>query len=705
LGLHLIASASGLWSYLDQGWYLLLAILALGVVIFVHELGHFLVAKACGVKCEKFYLGFDIGGLKLARFRWGETEYGVGILPLGGYVKMLGQEDNPAKLREELERAKAETVGGETPTDSGQPSAQQSPESDPEHAQEALYNPRSYLAKSVPARMAIISAGVAMNLVFALIAAVAAYWLGVEQIPARIGEIVPGSGAWRCHLRNGDEILAIEGRPIELFRELRTGISLGDNLANGVTLSVRRPGVSEPFQVTVVPDVTGNMPTIGVRYPETTRLHEELAWYPNSPAVNAQPPLQPGDRIEAVNGRAVNTAGEFRAAQALAPAEPLRLTVRRPAKSAKGKEPAVAAEELAVTVAPRPMMDLGVVMEMGDIAAVQSGSPAEKAGLMPGDMIHRIDGEMPGDPLSIPARLPPAGDTVTIAVSRRGVKDPIEIPVVLRKVDWIEAPSAPGAPVSVPSLGIAYRVLNRVNSVEPDSPGAKAGLRKGDVVVQATIIPPDRSAESKMPAEMFEKVRIPISEKTRNWPYFFHILQNAIPGSQIELELEGKRAVQLQAQPVPTWYNPDRGFFLQPDTFIQKAHGMREALRLGFRETADATTLVYDVLRKVGSRQISPREFSGPLGILREASYSARSGLPRLLLFLTLISANLAVINFLPIPILDGGHMVFLAYEGIRGKPANENLQLILSYLGLFLILALMVWVVGLDLGLIARSG
>ncbi|HEV3137028.1 MAG TPA: site-2 protease family protein, partial [Pirellulales bacterium] len=76
----------------------------LGMVIFVHELGHFAVAKWCGVKCEKFYLGFDIAGLKLARFQWGETEYGIGILPLGGYVKMLGQDDNPARAAEERER-------------------------------------------------------------------------------------------------------------------------------------------------------------------------------------------------------------------------------------------------------------------------------------------------------------------------------------------------------------------------------------------------------------------------------------------------------------------------------------------------------------------------------------------------------------------------------------------------------------------------
>ena len=83
-----------------------MVVVGLGLVIFVHELGHFLVAKLCGVKCEKFYLGFDIAGLKLVQVpQWGETEYGIGILPLGGYVKMLGQEDNPYAQEAEYDRA------------------------------------------------------------------------------------------------------------------------------------------------------------------------------------------------------------------------------------------------------------------------------------------------------------------------------------------------------------------------------------------------------------------------------------------------------------------------------------------------------------------------------------------------------------------------------------------------------------------------
>ena len=70
---------------------IVLLILGFEMVIFVHELGHFLVAKWCGIKVERFSLGF---GPKLLGFKWGETEYLLSLLPLGGYVKMLGQEDS-----------------------------------------------------------------------------------------------------------------------------------------------------------------------------------------------------------------------------------------------------------------------------------------------------------------------------------------------------------------------------------------------------------------------------------------------------------------------------------------------------------------------------------------------------------------------------------------------------------------------------------
>ena len=104
MGLCLIADTSFLLDLASTLLNILKVLAGLGAVIFVHELGHFLVAKACGVKCEKFYVGFDVPikifGFALPRTfwkqKWGETEYGIGIIPLGGYVKMLGQDDNPA---------------------------------------------------------------------------------------------------------------------------------------------------------------------------------------------------------------------------------------------------------------------------------------------------------------------------------------------------------------------------------------------------------------------------------------------------------------------------------------------------------------------------------------------------------------------------------------------------------------------------------
>ena len=75
----------------------LLVLVGVNLLIIVHEWGHFIVARMCGVKCEKFYIWFDIFGWKLFKFKWGDTEFGFGVLPLGGYVKMLGQEDNPGR--------------------------------------------------------------------------------------------------------------------------------------------------------------------------------------------------------------------------------------------------------------------------------------------------------------------------------------------------------------------------------------------------------------------------------------------------------------------------------------------------------------------------------------------------------------------------------------------------------------------------------
>jgi len=159
-------------------------IILLGVLIFVHELGHFLVAKWSGVGVLKFSLGF---GPKLFGRKVGETEYILSAIPLGGYVKMLGDTDD-----EEL-----------------------SPEDEE----------RSFLKQGVLKRMAIVSAGPLFNFLFAIIAFAVVYAIGVPVATSRIGTVQENSPAFEAGLQSGDVVVAINDRDISQWSDLAGAVS------------------------------------------------------------------------------------------------------------------------------------------------------------------------------------------------------------------------------------------------------------------------------------------------------------------------------------------------------------------------------------------------------------------------------------------------------------------------------------------------
>jgi len=703
LGLHVVLAATdGYW----LGWGLMLlnilkVVIALGLVIFVHELGHFMVAKWAGVKCEKFYLGFDIFGLKLWKRQWGETEYGIGVLPLGGYVKMLGQEDNPARLREELERAKAQQANPPAQGGNAEP-----PAIDIAEAERALYDPRSYLAQSVPKRMAIISAGVIMNVLFAVVTAIAAYGLGVNWVEPEIGATFPGEAAWRAGLRVGDRIEAIKGRPIQRFADLQKAISVGD-IEGGVPIVISRPGVEKSFTVNVVPDRLRMAPSIGISGPQSTRLRDRLLTvFPGSAASRATPAFQGGDEVVGIDGQPVEAYYQIHGQLALHPDKPIKLTVKRPEPEVNGEQ--VAVKLLTIEVPVEHFRHLGLVMEMGPITAIQQGSPAEKAGLKPGDVLRAIDGQPIANPVRLPAELRKQAMQekldVTVTVLRAGKE--ITVPVTLRNAPWYEEPNPiyPGDPMSIPVLGAAYQVGNRIVGLEAGSPAAAARVPSGAVVALARILPPDEATLKKHGLDKIaeaggaREVKVEFeAQETQNWPYFFYAIQNILPGSQVELQLKDGQKFTMEPVTVADWYNPNRGLLFTQKETLRQATSFGDAIVLGAQETWDSLTMIFQLLGKLGS-QVSPKALGGPVSIAVMAYHSASEGLSDLLIFLTVIGANLAVINFLPIPVLDGGHMVFLAYEGIRGKPPGERIHLALSYLGLLFILGLMVFVLGLDI-------
>ena len=706
-------------------WDLLLVIfevaVGLGMVIFVHELGHFAVAKWCGVKCEKFYLGFDIYGLKLAKFQWGETEYGIGILPLGGYVKMLGQDDNPANAAQERERSQVQ-AGGETPTSGGvSVGAAAAP------SNTLALDPRSYMAKSVPQRMAIISAGVIMNVIFAVIMAVAAYSLGVREVACGISAVLPGEAAWKANLQPGDRILEIDdsGDRQLRFRDLRTAVMLAD-LDAGVNFLVERVGVDKPFLVNVKPDPDKNRlrPTIGVAPPETTTLSDEKATFAGSPAADTGN-FKPGDKIVAIDDTPVATHAEMLAVLTRLQDQPVRVKVERtPKPAAKDeKDSPAAAETLEIEVPPRPMRTLGLVMKMGKITGVQADSPAAAADIRAGDFITAIDGQPPADPIRLPDELRRrAGETITLSISRDGPSgqdEKLEKQIALRDWHWPEESSEQGTSVSVPALGLTYRVLNIIHQTEKDSPAAVAQLTQddkpaavplfaaGDEIVKAEFVLP-KAPTDKAAIDATEIVMttappaIEFSAEKANWPYFTWLLQQVPADTKIKLTLKDGRTATLGMTAAESWFMPERGFVLPYEIVTVKAHSLGEAFSLGFLETRDAVLQVYMFLRKIGS-QISLYSLGGPKTIAQAAGYAAYDGVAQLLLFLTLLSANLAVINFLPIPLLDGGHMVFLILEGVLRRPVSERVVVAFHYVGFLFIISLMLFVLGLDFGLIPR--
>jgi regulator of sigma E protease len=195
---------------------ILATVVVLGVLIFVHELGHFWAAKAVGVEVQRFSIGL---GPKLFGFRRGETEYVLSVVPLGGYVKMGGMDD------EVMERIEGGTVPERVPS------------------------PRDFDRKPIWARTLVISAGVIMNMIFAfaVYSFVAARWGIPEYASTRVGTVVaeslpPGTEALTA-LDPGSRVVRVGGQPVENWGEVVSGLytargSVTVEVVEGRTLSV-----------------------------------------------------------------------------------------------------------------------------------------------------------------------------------------------------------------------------------------------------------------------------------------------------------------------------------------------------------------------------------------------------------------------------------------------------------------------------------
>lgn len=219
------------------------AIFVLGILIFVHEFGHFIIAKLFNVKVEKFSLGF---GPKLFGKQIGETEYLVSAFPLGGYVKMFGE----GGVIEESSGTVAEATETTYDEESGEPVDTVAELTEAEKA-------RSFAHKPPLARIAIVIAGPLFNLVFAWMIFILLCMLGVPTVTARIGEVLKDKPAAKAGLLKNDVVTAINGRKVAQWDEIAGMIAEGKG--QPIDLTVQRNGQELRFTITPEARVSKNL--------------------------------------------------------------------------------------------------------------------------------------------------------------------------------------------------------------------------------------------------------------------------------------------------------------------------------------------------------------------------------------------------------------------------------------------------------------
>ena len=537
-------------------------VLLLGGLIFVHEVGHFLAAKLLRVKVVRFSIGF---GPRLFGFTRGETEYRIAALPLGGYVKMAG--DDPS---EEL-----------APEDRG----------------------RGFLEQTAWRRFVIAAAGPGMNLVFPFVIYFA---IGLAQngklVPGpRVGALAPGSPAAEAGLQPGDRILSVAepggpARRVRYFGDLRELISPHPD--EPLTLEVERDGARLP-PVIVTP----------ARERETSPLETTVRGVIGvtpaySPAVvapvvpGAAGPLRPFDLVVSVGGQKIAHGRDLRRALA-----------------------------------------------------------AARCAAVPMEVLREEPVQAPGATLSTYA---------TVRLPR--------VPTCLDGGEPALALADPG-------------VSTFVASVVPGGPAERAGLRRGDAIV----------AVNGHAVRSFRDVNARSSEFKAGEPVKLLLADRRevtlVPGEQTQVD-------ELTREPhkrLVLGFFPDQRSLVEPAALMVERvplHvGPVEVARMASANLNEVVRLTVVGIARIVTGEISFKAVGGPIMLFSIAAQAAEEGLESFLFKMALISVNLGLMNLLPIPVLDGGHIATCLVEGVTRRRLSIRAREIANVVGVIVLVTLMIFV------------
>lgn len=700
---------SSLLSFLTSVPDLLLVIIGFTLIIVVHELGHFLAAKWAGVRVLAFAVGF---GPSLVSFRKGlglrrgsseaeydrlrqrgenagisPTEYRFNALPFGGYVKMLGQDDaNPAGTSDE---------------------------------------PDSFTTCPVWKRMVIISAGVVMNVLLAAALFIIVFMMGLKVTPPVVGLVAPGSpaalavplnaadaGVTESGLQAGDRIVSIDGEPPAKFEDIVLATAMARRGA-AVSMTVERPGVETPLRFDIIPRVDegsrlqmiGLGPAMSTKLPTAKTAADREQWKTFRKAVGLKE-LEPGMTLVSIDGQAVRTAHDLTSAAEDSKGQTLRASFRR-----------IDGTEVEIPLKPTPAMQLAAfrvdeistwatehLLGLAPVLRVAAaGKAGEAAGLREGDVFALLGWvEWPSMPDGIAAIRAHRGKNIRAIVMRPQADG------TWSEVDLGELPVNREG-----QIGFTPRDTSDVGTWVagwPKAPRAdEAGTPSGATL---RLLPGTRIVQvGNQPVQTLAEVAIALRKQTAGTP----------PGEPAAVELlvelpylDGAAggggtartervpwtipADELAALHKLEWRSPLAAADFVPVEGILQASGPLEAVGMGLRETHSVMLTTYLTFARLFQGTVKVSHLKGPVGIAHTGTLLAGRGFDWLLFFMALISVNLAVINFLPIPIADGGHMVFLIYEQATGKPVSPMVQNIAALVGLALLASVFVIVTFNDL-------